>query len=81
VQAHLMNMSVIPKTGSKNITLADFCIKSSSNNCIVMSVLQYWQNDIKKLNKCINVLTRKQCSSQYDLKLAAWGDHLERCTE
>jgi hypothetical protein len=77
-----MNMSLKSNTSSENITLADFCIKSSSNNnCMVMSVLQYWQNDEKKLNKCISVLTREPCSPPYDFKTASWGDHLEKCTE
>ncbi len=77
-----MNLSVIPTTGSKNITLADFCVKSTSNNCMVMSVLQYWQNDIKKLNKCIDALGGLPCPTPDDpTKIAAWGDHFRRCTE
>ena len=77
-----MSLSVIPTTGSKNITLADVCVKSASNNCMVMSVLQYWQNDIKKLNKCMEALGYGPCPTpDYPYKVAAWGDHFERCTK
>jgi hypothetical protein len=72
-------MSLAPPTPSKNVTLADFCVKSTSNNCVVMSVLQYWQNDVKKLNKCIDALMESCPSPSVPWKVAAWGDHLERC--
>ena len=77
-----MNMSAKSDGTSANVNFGDICLKYPSNeNCVVMSVLQYWQNDVKKLNKCISVLTRKQCPSPswpfYD---ASWGDHLRACT-
>ena len=72
---------------SEKITLQDICKKPmapDNNNCTVMSALQYWQNDEKKLNKCISALTKKQCTPKDKLlKLfsASWGDHLEKCAE
>jgi hypothetical protein len=50
---------------------------------MVMSALQYWQNNKTKLNKCISALTREQCSpsdAAYNLQVAAWGDHFQACT-
>ena len=52
---------------------------------MVMSALQYWQNNKTKLNKCISALTltREQCSpsdAAYNFKVAAWGDHFQACT-
>ena len=82
MQTHLVHMTA--DYGSEKITLQDICTKPMApynNNCTVMSALQYWQNDAKKLNKCISALTRKQCKSPADLHFAAWGDHLDACAE
>ena len=76
-----MNMSAKSDGTSANVNFGDICLKYPSNeNCAVMSVLQYWQNDVKKLNKCISVLGGKQCISPSEFFLASWGDHLRACT-
>ncbi len=83
MQTHLINMKV--DYGSENITLQDICKKPMSpynNNCTVMSALQYWQNDEKKLNKCIDALGNKPCETPEDpTKAASWGEHLQKCAE
>ena len=70
--------------GSEKITLQDICMKPMApynSNCTVMSALQYWQNDIKKLNKCIDPLNG-QCPTPDDPdKTVSWGDHLKKCAK
>lgn len=68
--------------GSKMITLQDICKKPLApynNNCTVMSPLQYWQNDLNKLNKCILALSGKPCKSPNPQVSYSWGDHLAYC--
>ncbi|CAB4020925.1 Niemann-Pick C1 [Paramuricea clavata] len=82
VQTHLIHMTA--DYGSEKITLQDICKKPMApynNNCTVMSALQYWQNDAKKLNKCITAFGKPCNSPTYKFPSAAWGDHLYACAD
>lgn len=82
MQTHLIDMVV--EYGSGNITLQDICKKPmapQNNNCTVLSALQYWQNDAKKLDKCIDI-NKKPCKSIGQFTMTAgWGDHLQKCAK
>jgi hypothetical protein len=77
-----MNMSV--DYGSEKVTLQDICKKPMApynSNCTVMSALQYWQNDMKKLNKCVDALGGPCPSPDDPSKSDSWGDHLQKCAK
>ena len=79
------NLSTNSSTNSSYITLQDICIKPLSpynENCTVLSVLQYWQNDAKKVNKCVGILNQP-CMRKpgFTTVNAAWGDHLTACAK
>jgi len=67
--------NITAKVGNDTITLSDICLKPLApynNNCTIMSVLNYFQNDLANLNKKV----------EDDFYLYAdYHDHLMACTK
>ena len=67
----------------KNITvgLEDICYKPLSpdnNNCTIMSITQYWQNDHKKIDEC-KTDASETCGG-FGFNASDWHDHFMHCT-
>ena len=73
-----------PKKNSSYITLQDICMKPLdpyNSNCSVLSALQWWQNDVKKLNMCISLFGDCVSTPTFTNIRASWGDHLIQCAK
>ena len=54
LQTNIFNLEAHLPTNNRSVRLTDICLKpieSNNNNCIVFSVLQYFQNSRENLNK------------------------------
>lgn len=89
LQHALMNLTVMHD--GKEVGLSDICLQPltpDNDACAVMSVLQYWQNDMVKLNKCNTDMFDEEgkpesCDDEMAIgsKAEDWHDMLIQCTK
>eukprot|EP00112_Aurelia_sp_Birch-Aquarium-sp1_P006727 Seg1737.3 transcript_id=Seg1737.3/GoldUCD/mRNA.D3Y31 product="NPC intracellular cholesterol transporter 1" protein_id=Seg1737.3/GoldUCD/D3Y31 len=83
LQNTLANLKAPFEENGKNMTigLEDICFKPLSpqnNNCTIMSVTQYWQNDHKKIDKCMT--DGSEPCGGFGNNASDWHDHFRHCT-
>ncbi|XP_066912846.1 NPC intracellular cholesterol transporter 1-like [Clytia hemisphaerica] len=81
LQLDLMNLTA--EYNGETVALNDICYQPlypDNKDCAVMSVLQYWQLDAKKLNMCITNMD-SDCSAGFGSRAADWHDQFSGCTK
>jgi len=83
LQEAIANITVEYEENGNNTTvgLTDICytpLSPDNNNCTIMSITQYWQNDHKKIDKCMTD-GNEPCGS-FGNNASDWHDHFMHCT-
>ena len=75
-------MALTAKYENETVRLEDICLQPMSPDnkaCTVFSALQYWQNNITRLDKCIDEMG-SACGEGWD-RAEDWHDQLMGCTK
>ncbi|XP_065063521.1 NPC intracellular cholesterol transporter 1-like isoform X2 [Rhopilema esculentum] len=84
LQIAISNIKGSYEENGKNVTvgLKDICYKPLSpdnNECTIMSITQYWQNNHTKIDECM-ADTKDPCSAGIGNNASDWHDHFMKCT-
>lgn len=72
LQTMIQNITAMYK--GKEVTLNDICYHgNSSDNCVIISILEYWQNNATRLDE-------SHWDEYHFYKIADYLDHLQACT-
>ena len=77
-------MDLTTTLNNETVSLNDICFKPlfpDNKDCAVMSVLQYWQLNETKIDKCMTNMEGYTCSSGFGTNAEDWHDQFTGCVK